>query len=178
MHIQRNVSQKRLCLVALLAVFLLIAVGCGGPQSSPKALAKAYLDNVNSRRCSSLAALIDPADAGYGRDDTYAKQQIAECERYTELEIDMAHLSVSEAWILLGASPAEKANGFGDRGSVQIDFAVRQRGCTDCRWEDRSCVLGLQQYKNKWWIVGNAVNPCLPRVGAGTGGVQGVPIDQ
>jgi hypothetical protein len=175
MHIQRNVSQKRLSLVALLAVFLLIAVGCGGPQSSPKAITKAYLDAVNSRRCSSLAALIDPADAGYGRDDTYAKQQIADCESYTEFEIDMAHLDVSDVWISVSASPADKANGFGDTGSVQIDFAVRPRGCADCRWEDRSCVLDLQQYKGKWWIVGSVLKPCLP---SSPGGVQGVPIDQ
>jgi hypothetical protein len=93
---QRNGHRKHLCLVALLTAFLLFAGGCGGPQSSPKAIAKAYLDNVNSRRCSSLAALIDPADAGYGRDDTYAKQQIADCEKYTEFEIDMAHLDVSD----------------------------------------------------------------------------------
>jgi hypothetical protein len=134
-----------------------------------------HFDHVNSRRCSSLAALIDPADAGYGQADAYAKKQIADCEAYTEFEINMAHLDVSDMVITNSASPAGKANGFGDKGHSQINLAVRQRGCSDCRWEDRSCELNLQQYKNKWWIL---MSNCLPETDKGTGEWHGVPYGQ
>ena len=147
MHIQRNVSQKRLCLVVLLTGFLLFASGCGGPQSSPKTSVRAYLEAINSRQCNSLATLI----LGWEKLGRYGEELMADCKCSEDAEINLDHLKIEEMF-RNEASSAQKLNGFGDSVGVEVQYAWRNRGCSDCGWTDMQCTLGLQQHKGKWWI--------------------------